>query len=318
MHAYRPDHYQELGLARDADAQAIRRAYRTRAKQLHPDRSDPARARLSNEPFLRLREAYDVLRDPLRRAQYDRELARQAEMAAAARGVGRTSLVPVAATAPSRPPPPPGPGFRLFVMAISLVAVVTSCIGVWHFFLRPKPVPVFTVKAEQDDGSDRVPRLWRSGVGGPETPANPGILKREVDRVVQAQVERVEAARKRMEATEAQLSAFDSKAARPGDEAARAVPAMLVSRVECIGFGTKIVLSRDDNGTKVSYDAKPAVQARISDLGAGTVLVSRIEPANKYALGFTKGDRNDTKLLIFDSAGKVQATFNVECTAAAF
>src|SRR5258708_5022753 len=101
-------------------------------------------------------------------------------------------------------------------------------------------------------------------------------------------------------------------------EAAAAVPAMLVSRVECIGFGTKIVLSRDKEGTKVSYDAKPAVQPRISDLGAGTVLVSLIEPTNKYALGFTKGDSNDTKLLIFDSAGKVQATFNVECTAAAF
>ncbi len=78
------------------------------------------------------------------------------------------------------------------------------------------------------------------------------------------------------------------------------------------------MLSRDKEGTKVSYDAKPAVQPRISDLGAGTVLVSRIEPTNKYALGFTKGDSNDTKLLIFDSAGKVQATFNVECTAAAF
>lgn len=306
MHAYRPDHYQELGLARDADAEAIRTAFRTRAKELHPDRPDPARARLSNEPFLRLREAHDVLRDPLRRAEYDRELARQAEMAAAARGAIRTSLVPVAAMAPAKPPPP-GPGFRLFVAAISLVAVVTSCIGIWHFFLRPRPLPVLIVTAEQDHNLAARP------------PANPGILKREVDRVVQAQVERVEAARKRMEAMEAQLAALDSsKGARPGGEAAGAVPTMLVPRVECIGFGTKIVLSRDNDGTKVSYDAKPAVLARVSDLGAGTVLVSRIDPANKYALGFARGDRNDTKLLIFDSAGTVQATFNVECTAAAF
>ena len=305
MHAYRLDHYQELGLARDADAEAIRTAYRTRAKQLHPDLSDSADAQ-SKVPFLRLQEAYDVLRDPLRRAQYDRELARQAEMAAAARGAVRTSLVPVAAQA-SPKPPPPGPGFRLFVAALLLVAVVTACIGVWHFFLRPKPVPVLTVKAEQDHNL------------APRPPANPGILKREVDRIVQAQVERVEAARKRLDAMEAQLSALDnSKGARPGVEAARAVPVMLVSRVECIGFGTKIVLSRDNAGTKVSYDAKPAVQSRVSDLGAGTVLVSRIEPTNKYALGFTRGDSNDTKLLIFDSAGKVQATFNVECTAAAF
>ncbi|MFI4998903.1 MAG: J domain-containing protein [Reyranellales bacterium] len=317
MHAYHPDHYQELGLARDADAEAIRAAYRTLAKQLHPDLSDPAGAE-SKVPFLRLQEAYDVLRDPLRRAQYDGELARQAEMVAAARAAVRTSLVPVAAMAPPKPPPP-GPGFRLFVAALSLVAVVTSCIGVWHFFLRPRPVPVLTVTAEQDDARNRSRRPSPSGADGPGTPANPSILKRAVDRVVQAQVERVEAARKHMEATEAQLSALDnSKGARPGVEAARAVPTMLVSRVECIGFGTKIVLSRDNDGTKVSFDAKPAVQPRVSDLGAGAVLVSRIEPTNKYALGFTKGERNDTKMLIFDSAGKVQATFNVECTAAAF
>lgn len=315
MHAYRPDHYQELGLARDADAEAIRTAYRTRAKELHPDRPDPAGAHMSIEPFLRLREAYDVLRDPLRRAQYDRELARQAEMAAAARGAVGRSLVPVAGRAPPRPPPG-GPGTRLFVGAISLVAVATVGFGVWHFLLRPPPVPVLIAKADQDD--KRAPGPQRGGDGRTETPANPGILKREVDRVVQAQLERVEAARKRMEAMEAQLSALDSKTVRPGDEAARAVPRMLVSRVECIGFGTRIVLSRDNEDTKVSYDAKPAVKARVRDLGTGIVLVSRIEPTNKYTLAFTKGDRNDTKLLIFDSAGKVQATFDVECTAAAF
>jgi len=60
------------------------------------------------------------------------------------------------------------------------------------------------------------------------------------------------------------------------------------------------------------------VQPRISDLGSGTVLVSRIEPSNKIAIGFTKGDRSATKLLLFDEAGRVLQTFPVDCTAAAF
>ena len=105
---------------------------------------------------------------------------------------------------------------------------------------------------------------------------------------------------------------------------AMTVPALCLAFL-CLGSvvfifpgAANIVLSRDNDGTKVSFDAKPAVQPRVSDLDGGTVLVSRIEPTNKYARGFTKGERNETKLLIFDSAGKVQAPFNVECTAAAF
>lgn len=312
MHAYRLDHYQELGLARDADAETIRAAYRTLAKELHPDHSDAAGGQpQSNEPFLRLQEAYDVLRDPQRRVQYDHQLAREAAMAAAARAAANRALVPVPLlpVAPPRPPPT-GPGFRLFMTALSLVAVGTVCFAAWHFFLRPKPVPVLAMTAEHDDASRRTAR---------PPAANPGALKREMDRSLQAQVERVEAARKRMEAMEAQLSALDAnKAPRPGVEAARAAPTMLVARVECIGLGKKIVLNREGDGAKVSVDGKAAAQPRISDLGAGTVLVSRIEPTSRYALGFTKGDRNDTKLLVFDSTGSVQETFNVECTAAAF
>jgi len=96
MHAYRPDHYEALGVSRSADADAIRTAWRAQAKQLHPDLSDGE----SNEAFRRLQEAYDVLRDPQRRAHYDDTLARQAALAQAAAGrrAGRSGR-------PSRPAP---------------------------------------------------------------------------------------------------------------------------------------------------------------------------------------------------------------------
>ena len=106
MHAYRPTHYEALGVPRSADAEAIRTAYRAQAKQLHPDLSENGE---SNEAFLRLQEAYDVLRDPERRAHYDDELTQQATMAQAARLAARQTARPPAPVPPlpRRPQPPP-------------------------------------------------------------------------------------------------------------------------------------------------------------------------------------------------------------------
>lgn len=321
MHAYRKNHYEELGVPRSADPEAIRVAYRALAKQLHPDLTEAEGLRDTNEPFLRLQQAYDVLRDPLRRAQYDYELAREAAKAAAAREAMRQPLVVRPTPKPPVPLPlPPGPprmiGLRRYIAALGLVAIVAVGITAWQLWLKPKPQPILIVRV---DPEPRSPRLPRGGPGGAEptapAPAEPGALAREVDRIVQSQVERVEAAKRRMEE---QLSELEARKPPASGSSPRKPPVLLASHVQCIGRGTNIVLTKDNDGAKVSYDNGPMVAPRISDLGTGTVLVSRIEPTNKIAIGFTKGDRNGTKLLMFDQAGSVQQTFNVECTAAAF
>ncbi|MBC7950610.1 MAG: DnaJ domain-containing protein [Rhodospirillaceae bacterium] len=61
-------YYAALGLAPGADLSAIKAAYRSRAKSVHPDRNRTAGAR---EEFQRLVEAYRVLRDVVHRAEYD-------------------------------------------------------------------------------------------------------------------------------------------------------------------------------------------------------------------------------------------------------
>lgn len=63
------DYYEIMGLARDASQDEIRRAYRKLARKFHPDVSKEADA---EERFKELGEAYEVLKDPEKRAAYDR------------------------------------------------------------------------------------------------------------------------------------------------------------------------------------------------------------------------------------------------------
>ena len=63
------DYYEVLGVSREADQDAIRRAYRKLARQYHPDLNADEDA---EERFKELGEAYEVLSDPEKRERYDR------------------------------------------------------------------------------------------------------------------------------------------------------------------------------------------------------------------------------------------------------
>jgi len=64
------DYYAILGLARDADDAALKRAYRQLARTHHPDKNPGNK--VAEERFKEISEAYTVLSDPEKRAQYDR------------------------------------------------------------------------------------------------------------------------------------------------------------------------------------------------------------------------------------------------------
>jgi len=68
--AHKRDYYEVLGVGRSASADELKKAYRKLAMKYHPDRNPGDKS--AEEQFKEASEAYQILADPERRAQYDR------------------------------------------------------------------------------------------------------------------------------------------------------------------------------------------------------------------------------------------------------
>ncbi len=66
------DYYKILGVDRNAAEKEIKSAYRRLARKWHPDLHPADRKAEAEEKFKQINEAYEVLRDPEKRAKYDR------------------------------------------------------------------------------------------------------------------------------------------------------------------------------------------------------------------------------------------------------
>ena len=120
-------HYEVLGVAEDASTEDIRRAYRRRARDHHPD-ANPTDA-AAGERFRRVAEAYAVLSDPVRRSWYDAEVGVRPPAPEA-------PTPPAGASGPAAPPAPPPAGQaapvadRILQVLFTLPLVLVPGLGV--------------------------------------------------------------------------------------------------------------------------------------------------------------------------------------------
>ena len=99
MSSTKRDYYDVLGISRDADAAAIKRAYRKLAKKYHPD-SNPG-DKTAEQMFKDVNEAYDVLSDPKKKKLYDQfGHAAFDETAGYGQGAAASETVPAEHTGP--------------------------------------------------------------------------------------------------------------------------------------------------------------------------------------------------------------------------
>jgi DnaJ-class molecular chaperone len=114
MHSMALDLYQRLGVKRGASDDEIKKAYRSLAKQLHPDRNqdNPKAA----ERFSQVTNAYDLLSDKDKRARYDRGEIDEDGNPKMPFGGGFGGYSPGNGARPGSPGGGPGAGFESFNM----------------------------------------------------------------------------------------------------------------------------------------------------------------------------------------------------------
>jgi len=66
------DYYELLGISQDAGIADIKKAFRLKVREVHPDTS--RQGMKSNREFIQVKKAYQNLRDPVLRQQYDQNL----------------------------------------------------------------------------------------------------------------------------------------------------------------------------------------------------------------------------------------------------
>jgi len=130
------DYYEMLGVNRDADEEAIKKAYRRVAMLHHPDRNpDNPEA---EELFKEAKEAYEILADVNKRAAYDRYSRSGVDGPRAGMAGGRAGSVAEPGTKPRACPTCEGRGqVRMQQGFFSIQLACPECHGIGRIITEP-------------------------------------------------------------------------------------------------------------------------------------------------------------------------------------
>jgi hypothetical protein len=280
-----PDYYAVLGVGSDADQELIRSAYLALAKQYHPDSATAASPK-NDEKFHSVSEAYENLRDPDRRREYDMRQARREQLRREARaraGYSRTYKPSASAVGSSQTKGRTGknsvaegnaarsqtrsPNWvrNCLVFSGGAFAVAALVLGLSALvFKNPANIELRTDAAEERASSIAAP----------------------VDR--------------------------SSAVASSGSEA-------VARQADCIAAdGTKFAIINHGSVITVAFNGAAPKRARADAKSPNIVLLSKFEPFDRIAIAVVKGDRDGTEIIVSDSAGSPIQTIEAKCSDVAF
>lgn len=285
------DHYLILGVPQTADPAVIRAAYVALAKRYHPDIAvgDPE---LAASNFRLIKEAYEVLSDPDRRAIYD-EKAGQAETM-----LGR-AIVPV-----DSQPTKLRTGLELFAalfhggrqtgiaLVVGVLVVVGGFLTARHVLSTHFADQIASIAPQVDDEEAK---------------------RREQERMAIAQGR---PASQPPRPRQALLGPMTAPGTNTQQGARLETPTGQAQCVAADGIKFSIVNRNDD--VSVSYNGDPAVHASIQHAGKHFMLLTGIVPEDTIIISVLRGE--DAGALVFhaDGGGKLTRTVPAQCVGLAY
>jgi curved DNA-binding protein CbpA len=286
------DHYLILGVPRTADPAVIRAAYVALAKRYHPDVAI-GDSELAASNFRLIKEAYETLSDPDRRAIYDQK-AQQAE----------TMLARVVVPAASHPPSRLWTGLEHFAALFhggrkTGIAVVASAIVLVGGFLATRYV-LSTYFADQSASI-------ASQADDEEA------KRREQERLAIAQ------GRQASQSTHPR-QAMLGPMAKPGTAAQQGARLeMPAGQVQCVAAdGVRFTIVNRNGEVSVVYNGDPVVHASIQHAGKHFMLLTGIAPDDSIIISVLRGEGAGALVFHADSGGKLTRTVPARCVGLAY
>lgn len=286
------DHYLILGVPQTADPAAIRAAYVALAKRYHPDIAvgDPE---LAASNFRAIKEAYETLSDPVRRAAYDAK-ARQAE----------TMLARNVVSSSSTPPSISAVWIALDYFAalfrggrrtgLALVGAAFLLLGGFlaarHLASVPSVETPVAVATRADDEAKRREAIAAGQASQPVRP-RPGSMGALLGPLSASGIGAQKGARLELPSGQAQCVAGD---------------------------GVRFSITSRNGEVSVVYSGDPAVRATVSYAGRQLMLLTGIVADDSIAIGVLRGENAGALVFHTDDTGKPVRTAAARCVGLAY